>query len=121
LVFENEDEIRNVVPRFDIISELDACGVIVTAKGDKVDFVSRFFAPQAGVNEDPVTCSAHTTLIPYWSSRLGKNEMTAIQLSERKGHIICKFLNERVEISGQAKLYMIGDIFIGEDCPVSST
>jgi PhzF family phenazine biosynthesis protein len=112
LVFENEDEIRNVVPRFDIISKLDARGIIVTAKGDKVDFVSRFFAPQAGVNEDPVTGSAHTTLIPFWSNRLGKTEMTAMQLSARKGHIQCKYLNDRVEISGQAKLYMIGEIFI---------
>lgn len=112
LVFENEDQINRIVPNFEEISKLKGRGVIVTAKGDSVDFVSRFFAPQSGINEDPVTGSAHTTLTPYWAKRLGKNELTAIQLSERKGYLNCKYLNERVEISGKAKLYLIGEIFL---------
>jgi PhzF family phenazine biosynthesis protein len=112
LVFDNEDQIRKLIPLFDKISKLKARGVIVTAKGDNVDFVSRFFAPQVGVNEDPVTGSAHTTLIPYWAKQLGKNELTATQLSNRKGHLQCKYLNDRVEISGQGKLYLTGEIYL---------
>lgn len=112
LVFENEEQINNLSPDFSIISKLNARGVIVTAKGSLADFVSRFFAPQSGIDEDPVTGSVHTTLIPYWSKRLGKNELSAIQLSKRKGYLKCKYLNERVEISGQAKTYLIGEIFI---------
>lgn len=91
---------------------MNSRGVIITAKGNNVDFVSRFFAPQVGVNEDPVTGSAHTTLTPYWAKQLDKEEFTAIQLSERKGYLLCKYLNERVEISGKAKLYLIGDIYL---------
>lgn len=113
-VFNNEDEILNLKPSLNEISKLDARGAIVTAKGNSVDFVSRFFAPQAGVNEDPVTGSAHTTLTPYWAKQLNKTELTAIQVSERKGYLNCKLLNDRVEISGQARLYMIGEIFLSE-------
>lgn len=110
LVFENEDQIRNLKPNLQQISKLGGRGVIVTAKGDAVDFVSRFFAPQSGIDEDPVTGSAHTTLTPFWSNQLGKNELSAIQLSERTGFLKCKFLGDRVEISGQAKLYLTGEI-----------
>ena len=112
LVFDREDDIKNLAPRFDAIARLGGRGLIATAKGDTVDFVSRFFAPQSGVYEDPVTGSAHTTLVPYWHSRLGKSELTAIQLSERKGYLQCKYLNDRVEISGQGKLYLVGEIFV---------
>jgi predicted PhzF superfamily epimerase YddE/YHI9 len=112
LVYDGEEEIKKMIPSFVVISKLKARGIIVTAQGDKVDFVSRFFAPAAGVNEDPVTGSAHTTLIPYWSKRLGKTELTAIQLSPRTGHLKCKYLNDRVEISGQGKLYLIGEIYL---------
>jgi PhzF family phenazine biosynthesis protein len=112
LVFNNEEEIKKVIPSFDAISKLKARGIIITAEGDKVDFVSRFFAPAAGVNEDPVTGSAHTSLIPYWSKRLGKAELTAIQLSSRKGYLKCKYLTDRVEISGKGKLYLIGQIYL---------
>lgn len=112
LVFETEDQINKLQPKFEEISKLDGRGVIVTAKGNSVDFVSRFFAPQAGINEDPVTGSAHTTLTPYWAKKLGKDELTAIQLSERKGYLKCKYLKDRVEISGKAMLYLIGEIFI---------
>jgi PhzF family phenazine biosynthesis protein len=110
LVFESEDQIKKINPGFDRISKLNARGVIVTAKGDKVDFVSRFFAPRSGINEDPVTGSSHTTLIPYWAQKLGKNELSAMQLSARKGYLLCKYLNDRVEISGKGKLYLTGEI-----------
>ncbi|MEI6885719.1 MAG: PhzF family phenazine biosynthesis protein [Bacteroidota bacterium] len=112
LVFDKEDDIKTLVPGFDAIARLGGRGLIATAKGDTVDFVSRFFAPQSGVYEDPVTGSAHTTLVPYWHSRLCKSEMTAIQLSQRKGYLQCKYLNDRVEISGQGKLYLVGEIFV---------
>jgi PhzF family phenazine biosynthesis protein len=112
LEFENEDEIRNLVPHISAIARLNVRGVIVTAKGDQADFVSRFFAPQVGVNEDPVTGSAHTTLIPFWAKKLAKNSLTAVQLSKRKGFLRCKYLGERVEIGGYGKLYLIGEIFL---------
>ncbi len=112
LVYENEADIRDIRPQLEAIAALDARGVIITAKGEDVDFVSRFFAPQSGIIEDPVTGSAHTTLTPYWSKKLDKTEMSAIQLSERKGYLQCKFLGDRVEISGQAKLYLAGEIYI---------
>ncbi|WP_165044996.1 PhzF family phenazine biosynthesis protein [Dysgonomonas sp. ZJ709] len=112
LVFEKEEDIRNMNPNLATLAKLDARGVIVTAKGNEVDFVSRFFAPQVGIDEDPVTGSAHTTLTPYWAKVLGKDDMTAIQLSERKGYLQCKYLNDRVEISGQGRLYLIGEIFV---------
>ncbi len=109
-VFENEEAIMNIKPVLEKISKLDARGVIVSAKGIRVDFVSRFFAPQSGINEDPVTGSAHTTLTPYWAKEFNKTELSAIQLSHRKGYLLCRYLNERVEISGQAKLYLTGEI-----------
>ena len=112
LIFNNEEEIMKIIPKYNKISNLKGRGVIITAKGDKVDFVSRFFAPQSGINEDPVTGSAHTTLTPYWANQLGKNELTAIQLSERRGYLQCTYLNERVELSGHAKLFLIGEIFL---------
>ena len=112
LVFEREDQIKNIEPNYAIISDWKVRGVIVTAKGDQVDFVSRFFAPQSGINEDPVTGSAHTTLTPYWSEKLGKVELSAIQLSQRKGYLHCKNLGSRVHISGHAKTYLIGEIVI---------
>jgi len=112
LVFERERDIRELTPLFDQISILPGRGLIVTAPGDEVDFVSRFFAPQSGINEDPVTGSAHTTLIPYWSKRLDKIDLTAMQLSRRVGHLKCKFLNERVEMSGKGKEYLVGEIFV---------
>jgi PhzF family phenazine biosynthesis protein len=110
-IYENESDIQNIQPHLDKIAKFGR-GIIVSAKGDSVDFVSRFFAPQVGVNEDPVTGSAHTTLIPYWSHQLGKNELVAQQLSKRKGFLKCKNLNGKVVISGQGKLYMKGEIYV---------
>ena len=86
--------------------------MIVTAKGDNCDFVSRYFTPQSSILEDPVTGSAHCSLIPYWASKLNTNEMIAFQLSERLGKLYCENKNERVLISGQAKTYSIGSFWI---------
>jgi len=110
LVFKYEDEIKNMQPNLAVIATWKVRGVIVTAKGDTVDFVSRFFGPQSGVNEDPVTGSAHTTLTPYWSKQLGKEELTAIQLSDRKGYLSCRAMNGRVFITGKARTYLEGAI-----------
>jgi len=112
LIFDNEKEIRELIPSLVNIAKIEGRGVIVTAKGDNVDFVSRFFAPQSGIDEDPVTGSAHTTLTPYWSEQLKKKEMTALQLSYRTGFLKCRCRGERVEISGNARLYMKGEVFI---------
>ncbi len=110
LVFENEAEIRGILPDLNKIKAQFGRGVIVTARGEEADFVSRFFAPNVGIDEDPVTGSAHTSLTPYWSALLGKKEMTALQLSPRGGFLKCRYLGDRVEISGKAKLFMIGEI-----------
>lgn len=112
LVFNTEEEILNLKPNFDQILKLDVRGLIVTAKGNSSDFVSRFFGPKAGINEDPVTGSAHTTLIPYWAKELHKTKLSAIQLSERKGYLDCELLRDRVRISGYAKCYLIGNLFL---------
>jgi predicted PhzF superfamily epimerase YddE/YHI9 len=110
-VFGDEEQILNLSPDLRAIEKLPVRGVIATATGSQVDFVSRFFAPQSGIDEDPVTGSAHTTLIPYWAKRLGKDDLAAIQLSKRRGLLACKNLGERVLISGKAKTYMVGDNF----------
>lgn len=110
LVYESEQEIEQMIPDLLAISKLDARGLIVTAKGNKVNFVSRFFGPQCGVNEDPVTGSAHTTLTPYWAAVLGANKLEAIQMSSRRGKLTCELKNDRVEITGKAVLYMKGEI-----------
>jgi predicted PhzF superfamily epimerase YddE/YHI9 len=94
------------------VAALDCFAVIVTAPGENSDFVSRFFAPGAGIPEDPVTGSAHCTLIPYWSERLGKKELYALQLSERGGELFCADRGERVAIGGRAVTYMSGTIRI---------
>ena len=111
-IFENQGEIENLKPDFNKLAKINCRGIIVTARGRNSDFVSRFFGPQSGVNEDPVTGSAHTTLTPFWAKKLGKNEMTAIQISERKGYLMCDNKGERIEISGSCRLYMKGEIYI---------
>ena len=111
-MFESENQIQKIKPNLTKIASLGGRGVIITAKGEQVDFVSRFFAPQSGIDEDPVTGSSHTTLTPFWSEKLNKTKLTAIQLSERKGYLQCELLNNRVEICGQAKLYLTGEIYI---------
>ncbi len=109
---QNETTISNLTPNFSLLSELDSNGIIVTSKGDTVDFVSRFFAPKLNINEDPVTGSAHTLLIPFWAKKLNKNNLNAIQLSKRVGVLKCEYLNERVEMSGQAITYLKGKLTI---------
>lgn len=109
-VFATEQEVVNMVPDLNLVSTLSGRGLIVTAPGTNVDFVSRFFAPQSGINEDPVTGSAHTTLTPYWAGKLGKDKLTAIQVSERKGHLQCTNNGDRVDISGYAVTYLQGEI-----------
>ncbi|MGB5238158.1 MAG: PhzF family phenazine biosynthesis protein [Flavobacteriaceae bacterium] len=110
LVFNRQEEVEAINPDFLLLSKINARGVIVTAPGTEMDFVSRFFAPQSGVNEDPVTGSAHTTLTPYWSGILGKTKMSARQLSKRGGILHCEYLPPRVQIAGKAVLYLIGEI-----------
>ena len=110
VVVEGETEVKDLKPDFNEISKLDSRGLIVTAHGVDVDFVSRWFGPQTGVDEDPVTGSAHTLLTPYWSQKLGKNIMNAKQLSKRGGFLICEVKNKAIEITGQAKLYLRGTI-----------
>jgi predicted PhzF superfamily epimerase YddE/YHI9 len=90
--------------------KLDAQGVIVTAPGDTVDFVSRYFAPGAGIDEDPVTGSTHSMLTPLWAARLGKTKLHARQLSARGGELFCEHLGERVNVAGRAVAYMTGEI-----------
>ena len=110
LLFDSEKTIRNLKPNFHLLRQTAARGIIVTAKGDEVDFVSRFFAPGVGIDEDPVTGSAHTTLVPFWASRLNKTELTAIQLSERGGELWCSLSGDRVLIAGKAITYLRGEI-----------
>ena len=112
LVYENEQEIADIAPNFSRLLEIDAHGFIVTAKGETSDFVSRFFAPEVGVFEDPVTGSAHCNLIPYWAEKLGKTEMFARQISKRGGEIFCELKGDRVKIGGNAVLYLQGEIYV---------
>ncbi|GMH42098.1 hypothetical protein BSKO_10017 [Bryopsis sp. KO-2023] len=107
---DGEDDVKGLNPDFAIIKKLKTRGVIVTAPGKKVDFVSRFFAPAAGIDEDPVTGSAHCVSAPFWGSKLNKTEVTAKQVSSRGGFIRCKISKDRVLIGGQAVTYMEGSI-----------
>jgi PhzF family phenazine biosynthesis protein len=113
-VFDNEEAVRSLQPDFRRLAQLHARGIIVTAASQRsgLDFVSRFFGPQSGIDEDPVTGSAHTLLIPYWALQLGKNELEAAQVSARGGRLSCRLLNERVEIGGKAVTYLIGEVFV---------
>jgi PhzF family phenazine biosynthesis protein len=112
VIYSTQEDIENLNPDFQFLSEIEARGIIVTARGNDVDFVSRFFAPKCGVNEDPVTGSAHTILIPYWSQILNKQELIAIQLSKRRGFLKCQIENDRVKISGKVATYLVGKIEI---------
>jgi PhzF family phenazine biosynthesis protein len=110
VLFDSEADIVTLEPDFRKVAALDAFAVIVTATGNKSDFVSRFFAPNAGVDEDPVTGSAHCTLIPFWSRRLGRKKLHACQVSRRRGELFCEDRGDRVIISGQAVEYLRGEI-----------
>jgi PhzF family phenazine biosynthesis protein len=112
-VFKDESTIKGMAPDFDKLKQIrDVLGIIVTARGEKSDFVSRFFAPNAGVPEDPVTGSSHCTLIPFWADRLKKNQLHAFQLSKRGGELFCENAGDRVRISGNAALYAKGELYL---------
>jgi len=111
-VFETEDQIRVLAPDMSKLAKVDCRGVIVTAPGKDCDFVSRFFGPRAGIPEDPVTGSAHTNLIPYWSRRLGKKKLFARQISQRGGELWCEDRGTRVGIGGRAVNYLEGHITV---------
>ena len=114
LVYDTEQDIKNIKINRQIFDQINlgAGGVIVTSKGTSCDFVSRFFTPQASILEDPVTGSAHCSLIPFWAKKLDKKELSAMQLSKRKVILNCTEKNDRVIISGQAKTYSIGKLWI---------
>ncbi len=112
LVYESEADILALKPDFAALAKLPIMGVIVTAKGDNSDFVSRFFIPAAGINEDPVTGSAHCNLIPYWAKKLDKNQLHAYQVSERRGELWCTLKGDRVLMAGKAVTYLRGEIYI---------
>jgi len=109
-VFEHQEDVTALKPNFDALSKLDLRGVMVTAKGKDVDFVSRFFAPRYGINEDPVTGSAHCALTPYWAGKLNKTKLSAKQVSKRTGYIACELKGNRVFLSGKAVKYLEGKI-----------
>jgi PhzF family phenazine biosynthesis protein len=111
-VFDTQEEVESLRPDFHAIGLLDTFAVIVSAPGQACDFVSRFFAPRVGIPEDPATGSSHCTLVPYWSERLGKTQLHALQLSRRRGEIFCAYQGEQVEIAGRVVEYLRGHIFL---------
>lgn len=112
LVFDHEAEIRQLTPNFHYLNRLDTVGVIVTAPSSEVDFVSRFFVPNSVIGEDPVTGSAHCSLIPYWAKELNKQTLTAKQLSAREGELFCEDKSDRVTMAGNAVLYLKGEYYL---------
>ncbi|MDR3456618.1 MAG: PhzF family phenazine biosynthesis protein [Verrucomicrobiae bacterium] len=113
-VFQTAAEVRALRPDFAVLKTLAARGVIATAPGEDCDFVSRFFAPAAGIDEDPVTGSAHCTLMPYWAARLGRTKLFARQISARGGELFCELAGDRVRIGGKAVLYLRGEIVLDD-------
>jgi PhzF family phenazine biosynthesis protein len=111
-VFETEEQVRTLAPDYERLARVDRFAIIATAPGTRVDFVSRFFAPRQGIPEDPVTGSAHCTLVPFWSKRLGKKKLHALQVSPRGGELFCEDRGDRVAISGRAVRYLEGTIEI---------
>lgn len=110
VVLPSQQAVADLAPDFKVLAQTPCRGVIVTAKGDEADFVSRCFYPQSGIDEDPVTGSAHTITIPYWAGVLQKNVLKAIQLSKRRGYLDCELAGDRVYMSGNAVLYLKGEI-----------
>ncbi len=111
-IFDTERAVRELRPDMMALMRLDCLGIIATAPGDDCDFVSRFFAPRAGVPEEPVPGSAHCTLIPYWAERLGRSRMRALQISQRGGELFCEHRGERVGIAGRAVTYSSGFLHV---------
>lgn len=112
MLFETEDDIKNIAPDMPALGKIPFDEVIVTAKGDSADFVSRMFAPRIGIPEDPVTGAIHCSLIPFWAERLGKETLYARQISARGGELFCELKGERVKIGGNAALYLKGEIYV---------
>ncbi len=112
LIYESEDDIIACKPDFNLLAKFEVVGIIITSPGKAVDFISRFFAPGAGIPEDPVTGSAHCNLIPYWAAKLGKNQLHAYQVSARKGELWCELKGDRALMSGNAVTYLKGEIYI---------
>jgi PhzF family phenazine biosynthesis protein len=112
LLFEHEEEVRSVQPDFKLVKSLDEVGVIITSRGMEYDFVSRFFAPMVGIDEDPVTGSAHSSLTPFWAKKLHKEILTAYQCSTRGGILYCEYRGDRVIIGGRSVTYMEGIVYI---------
>ena len=112
VIVESEEDVLNLDLNFEIIKTLDSRGLIVSSSGKDVDFVSRWFGPQTGVDEDPVTGSAHTLLTPFWAERLNKTKLKAKQLSRRGGELFCELKENSVLISGNASLYLRGEYFL---------
>ncbi|MBU2874696.1 PhzF family phenazine biosynthesis protein [Marinobacter salexigens] len=112
IVLENEAAVKAAQPDLRILKQLGNMGLIITAPGDEVDFVSRYFAPGSGIDEDPVTGSIHSALVPYWAEKLGKTKLEARQLSERGGVLRCELKGDRVAIAGQAAFYMEGAVYL---------
>lgn len=110
--YTSEEEVRALKPDMAGLMDIDRFAVIVTAPGETCDFVSRFFAPAKGVPEDPVTGSAHCTLVPYWAAELGKTDLRARQISPRGGELSCRLIGDRVEMSGEGVLYLKGSIYV---------
>ncbi len=111
-VLRSEEAVRGLTPRMDALSRVDSLGIIATAPGEGADFVSRFFAPRAGVPEDPVTGSAHCTLVPYWAERLGRSILRALQVSPRGGELFCELRGDRVIIAGHAVTCLEGTLIL---------
>ncbi len=109
-VFESQAVVQSLAPDFARLGDLDLRGVIATAPGDDHDFVSRFFGPKLGIDEDPVTGSAHCELTPYWSKRLSKKQLRARQISRRGGDVLCEIAGDRVRLKGSAVTFMVGEI-----------
>lgn len=114
-VLADEATVRQLQPDFAALARLDAFAVVVTAAGDTCDFVSRFFVPKEGIPEDPVTGSAHSTLIPFWAERLGRDRLHARQLSRRGGDLLCGLIGDRVAIGGTAVKVLEGEFLLPED------
>ena len=111
VVLGRQADIESLKPDLVMVKKLKSRGLIVTAPGDDSDFVSRCFFPQSGIDEDPVTGSAHCVMVPYWAKKTGKNNLTAIQLSARKGYLECELKGDRVLMSGHATTYLEGEFY----------
>lgn len=112
VVLKNEQAVLDFIPDLPKITQLNPCGLVITAKGDEHDFVSRYFVPHAGIPEDPVTGSIHATLAPYWAEKFGRNRLAAFQRSKRGGHLLCELLGDRVLITGSAVTFMNAQIYL---------